>query len=72
MDNLNCPGDAAKLTGTGVNTNEYPHDSTWLQEFELLVCRYSDLGITPDISSLSLIECYGLFKFLRGIHENVL
>ena len=52
------------------NLNEFNNSNTWFEDFELLVYRYSHLGISADLASLSLVEMYGLFLFLRRLHEN--
>lgn len=41
------------------------HVPDWLIELEILTVRFSHLGIGPDLHSLSMIELWGLYLWLR-------
>lgn len=40
---------------------------TWLDHLQRLAYRFSHLGITSDLASLTLIEMWGLYHFLLRI-----
>ena len=39
-------------------------DLNWLDSLEYLLAKYSGLGISPDVAALTLLELYGLYRFL--------
>lgn len=39
----------------------------WLQHLETLAIRFSRLGMTADISSLSMIGLWAVYRFLRRL-----
>lgn len=41
----------------------------WLQKLQTLAVRYSHLGLNPDLASLSLVELYGIYLWLRGLSD---
>lgn len=41
----------------------------WLQNVSSLVYRTQELGVTPDLASLSLCDLWGLYCYLRRIVE---
>lgn len=48
------------------------HSSTndaWLKRLETLLERFSYLGISADITALSLIELWGLYLFLSRLAD---
>ena len=46
------------------------NDENWLERLQVLLVRYSDLGITDDIAGLSLIELWGLYRFLSRLADD--
>ncbi len=36
----------------------------WLERLQMLIARFSYLGINADITSLSLVEAWGLYLYL--------
>jgi hypothetical protein len=40
------------------------HNLDWLERLQMLCNRFSHLGITPDLAALSIIELWGLYRFL--------
>lgn len=40
---------------------------SWRQELNDLVAKYSYLGISPDLASLSLLEAWGLYRWLSRL-----
>lgn len=45
------------------------HTKAWLEHLTMLVERFSYLGISPDITSLSLIELWALYLYLSRMTE---
>jgi hypothetical protein len=43
------------------------NDENWLERFYTLVVRFSYLGLEGDIGALSLIELWGLYRFLSRL-----
>lgn len=43
------------------------HDETWLERLEMLLARFSHLGIGSDVASLSLIELWALYLHLSRL-----
>ena len=43
------------------------NDETWLQRSQTLIVRFSALGISGDMAGLSLIELWGLYRFLSRL-----
>lgn len=39
----------------------------WIRKLQTLAMRYSHLGLTPDFASLSLVELYGVYVWLRNM-----
>lgn len=39
----------------------------WLNELEMLLVRFSHLGIDADIAALSLVEAWGLYCLLSRL-----
>ena len=45
-------------------------DENWLEHLQMLLVRFSYLGIGPDITGLSLAELWGLYYFLCRLSED--
>lgn len=43
--------------------------ATWLDELNGLLARFSGIGISADIGSMSLIELWGVYCYLRRLAE---
>ena len=43
--------------------------SDFLIELELLLTRFSDLGIASDITSMNIIELWGAYRHLQQLSE---
>lgn len=43
------------------------NNETWLERLQILLNRFSYLGINVDVASLSLIELWGLYCYLSRI-----
>lgn len=41
--------------------------AAWRQELDDLATKYSYLGISPDLASLSLLEAWGLYQWLSRV-----
>ncbi len=41
----------------------------WLESLQMLCARFSYIGMGPDIAALSLIELWGLYRFLLRLAE---
>lgn len=39
----------------------------WLQHLETLAIRFSCLGVTADLASMSMIELWAVYRFLRRL-----
>lgn len=37
---------------------------SWLEELEMLLARFSHLGIEADLAALSIVEAWGLYCLL--------
>ncbi len=44
--------------------------NNWLSGLETLLARFSHLGINADISSLTLSEAWGLYRFLTRLADD--
>ena len=42
---------------------------TWLEQLEMLLIRFSHLGIGADIASLSLIELQAVYRYLLRLAD---
>ena len=42
---------------------------SWMERLEMLLTRFSHLGIGADVASLSLIELWSLYVFLSRLME---
>ncbi len=47
--------------------SDCPLRDNWLQELQILCNRHASMGITPDLASLTLIELWGLYCWLKGL-----
>ena len=45
------------------------NDETWLERLQMLCERFSHLGIGADLASLSLIELWGLYRYLSRLAD---
>jgi hypothetical protein len=45
-------------------------DIPWLEHLEMLLVRFSYLGIGADIASLSLIELWTVYRFLLRLADS--
>ena len=45
------------------------NDETWLERLEMLLIRFSHLGVGVDVVSLSLIELWGLYLHLSRLAD---
>ena len=45
------------------------NENHWIEELACLLARYSYKGIDGDIGSISLIELWGIYCYLRRIAE---
>ena len=43
------------------------NDENWLERLQVLLMRYSALGISGDMAGPSLIELSGLYRFLSRL-----
>lgn len=43
--------------------------SDWLKRLQTLLVRFSYLGISADMAGLSLIELWGLYRFLSRLSD---
>ena len=41
----------------------------WLYQLQALSARFSELGITADLASMSLIELWGVYCYLQRLAE---
>jgi hypothetical protein len=41
----------------------------WLTDLNLLLARFSNMGIAADIAALSLIELWGVVRYLLRLAE---
>ena len=39
----------------------------WLERLQMLIARYSTIGLNADIASLSLIELYAVYCYLSRL-----
>jgi len=46
------------------------NDENWLERLQILLARYSALGVSGDIAELSLIELWGLYRFLSHLADD--
>lgn len=46
----------------GAEMNNEPE--SWIEQLQMLVERFSHLGIAPDLSELTIIEQRGIYRFL--------
>lgn len=44
-------------------------DISWLEQLEMLLIRFSHLGIGTDIASLSLIELWAVYLYLLRLAD---
>lgn len=44
-------------------------DISWLEQLEMLLVRFSYLGIAADVASLSLIELWALYCYLSRLGD---
>jgi len=42
----------------------------WLNHLQMLIARFSHLGIGQDIASLSLIELWGVYCYLSRLADS--
>ncbi len=42
-------------------------NENWLEQLEMLLVRFSHLGIGADVASLSLIELWALYLYLSRL-----
>ena len=42
---------------------------TWLEQLEMLLIRFSHLGIGADIASMSLIELWAVYQYLLRLTD---
>lgn len=45
------------------------NNQLWLVQLQALSARFSDLGITADLASMSLIELWGVYRYLLRLAE---
>ena len=45
------------------------NDENWLERLQTLFVRFSHLGLTDDMAGLSLIELWGLYRFLSRLAD---
>lgn len=43
--------------------------ANWLDELNMLLARFSGVGIEPDIAALGLCELWGVYCYLRHLAE---
>ena len=44
-------------------------DKNWLERLQVLLVRFSDLGISDDVAGLSLTELWGVYCFLSRLAD---
>ncbi len=42
---------------------------SWLEELEMLLARFSHLGIGADLAALSIVEAKGVYLFLLRLAD---
>lgn len=42
----------------------------WLERLQMLIARFSYLGINADIASLSMCDAWGLYCYLNRLAES--
>lgn len=57
--------DAFQLTTESTTQN----GSFWLDELKILLVRFSDIGITPNIAMMTLRELRGIYRYLTHLAE---
>ena len=45
------------------------NDENWLERLQTLSVRFSHLGLAGDMAGLSLIELWGLYRFLSRLAD---
>ncbi len=45
-------------------------DETWLERLEMLLVRFSHLGISVDVASLSLIKLWAVYLHLSRLSDS--
>jgi hypothetical protein len=45
------------------------YNETWLDRLQILSARFSYLGIGADIATLSIIEPWGVYRFLSRLAD---
>ena len=43
------------------------YEFDWLKELQMLILKYSHLGINPDLSTMTLSELWGVYCHLRAL-----
>lgn len=46
------------------------NDKNWLERLQVLMVRYSALGISSDMARLFLVELSGLYRFLSRLADD--
>lgn len=41
----------------------------WLTDLSLLLVRFSHMGIGADVASMSLLELWGVYRYLQRLAE---
>jgi hypothetical protein len=39
----------------------------WMQHLECLAIRFSDLGVTSDLASMTIVELWAVYRFLKRL-----
>lgn len=42
----------------------------WIKRLQMLIARFSYMGLDADIASLSLVELWGLYCYLNRLAES--
>jgi hypothetical protein len=45
------------------------HNLDWLERLQSLSVRFSHLGVGADIAALSIVEAWGLYRFLSRLAD---
>lgn len=45
-------------------------NETWLERLQCLSAQFSHLGIGADLAALSIVEAWGLYRFLSRLADD--
>lgn len=62
---LTIHNEAAKAADGTIRAYDLPPQ--WIEDLQCLVVRFSHLGIGADVASLSMLEAWGLYRYLSRL-----